>query len=128
MCHYILRVIVTAAILFAIAAAGAGVFVRTYPGTDFFSQQLFWWSLGIACLAVPAASILWKVGTVWMVGVITAVSFAISWYSNQLDHGHRERRRHVFSGYASRASPGTFHCSHRSHGSTWGWLGWHTVP
>lgn len=44
-----------------------------------FSQQLFWWSLGIACLAVPAASILWKVGTVWMVGVITAVSLAISW-------------------------------------------------
>lgn len=77
--HYILRVFVTAAIWFAIAAAGAGAFVRTYPGTGFFSQQLFWWSLGIACLAVPAASILWKAGTVWMVGLITGVSLAISW-------------------------------------------------
>ena len=41
--------------------------------------QIFWWSLGIACLAVPAASILWKAGTVWMVSVITAVLLAISW-------------------------------------------------
>ncbi len=77
--HDILRVIVTAAILFAIAAAGAGVLVRTYPGTDFFPQQLFWWSLGIACLAAPVASMLWKAGTVWMVGVVTAVLLATSW-------------------------------------------------
>lgn len=41
--------------------------------------QIFWWSLGIACLAVPAASILWKAGTAWMVSVITAVLLAISW-------------------------------------------------
>ncbi len=72
--RYILTVIVAAAILFAIAAAGAGV-----PGTDFFSQQLFWWSLGVACLAVPVASMLWKAATVWMVGMITAVLLATSW-------------------------------------------------
>ena len=64
--RYLLTVIVAAVILFAMAAAGAVVLVLTHPGTDFFSPQLFWWSLGIACLAVPVASILWKAGTVWM--------------------------------------------------------------
>ena len=77
--HYILTVVVATAILFAIVATGTATVVVTNPETHFFSGQILWWSLGVVCLAVPVASILWKAGTMVMVGVITTALLATSW-------------------------------------------------
>ncbi len=77
----VLTVIVAAAILFAIAVAGAALVVITGAGASLpvFSDQVFWWSLGIACLAIPVESILWKAGTVGMVGGTTLSLLAAGW-------------------------------------------------
>ena len=77
--RYILTVIVATAILLAIVAAGTATVVVTITETGFFWDPLFWWSLGVACLAVPVASILWKTGTMVMVGVIATALLATSW-------------------------------------------------
>ena len=77
--RYIFTVFVATAILFAIAAAGSMVLVMTHPGTALFPDQIFWWSLGVACLAIPVASILWRDGSVWMLGTITTVFLTTCW-------------------------------------------------
>ncbi len=77
--RYVLTAVAATAILFAIATAGSVALVMTYPGTALFPDQIFWWSLGVACLAIPVASILWRAGTVWMVGAITTVFLTTCW-------------------------------------------------
>ena len=75
----ILTVVLAVTIWFAMAVAGAVTLASAYPGTDLFPEQMLWWSLVVPCLTVPVASILWKAGTVWMVGVITTVFLAACW-------------------------------------------------
>ena len=75
----LLTIVVAAAIWFAMAVAGAVTLASAYPGTDSFPDQMLWWSLVVPCLAIPVASILWRAGSVWMVGVITTVFLAGCW-------------------------------------------------
>ncbi len=77
--RYILTIVVAVAVWFAMAVAGAVTLAIAYPGTNLFPDQILWWSLVVPCLAVPVAGILWKNGTVWMVGVITTVFLATYW-------------------------------------------------